>query len=134
MLEALLQNEQFMNVVMGVLTLIVSAVLLKARQWMETQVGKNNTDLLVQFIEQLVAAAQQQYGPPTSDIPTNPLKKDYVLQLAAAYAQRLGLKLDVVQLEALIESAVFHLKQEQTWRAGAVLEVVTSGESGIASS
>lgn len=134
MLEALLQNEQFMNVVMGVLTLIVSAVLLKARQWMETQVGKNNTDLLVQFIEQLVAAAQQQYGPPTSDIPTSALKKDYVLQLAAAYAQRLGLKLDVVQLEALIESAVFHLKQEQTWRAGAVLEVVTSGESGIASS
>lgn len=125
MLEALLQNEQLMNLVMGVLTLIMSAVLLKARQWIETQVGKNNTDLLVQFIEQLVAAAQQQYGTPTPDMPTSALKKDYVLQLAAAYAQRLGLKLDVEQISALIEAAVFHLKQEQPWRPSTVIEVVS---------
>lgn len=127
MLEQLLQNESFVNLVITVLSIIITAVVAPAvRTWLLAQVGDKNFELLNSFITRLVESAQQQWGDED-----NKTKKQYVLHQAAAFAETLGLKVSETTLHALIEAAVFNLKQWQPMK-WVTVEPAAPADSGEA--
>ncbi len=102
-------NEQLLEAIIGLVILVVTTVLLPAvRQWLQARLDTEKYDMLVQFINRLVEAAQQKWQDGET---SNQEKKMYVQKQAAAYAERIGIKVSPAILEALIEGAVFGLKQ-----------------------
>lgn len=112
-MEQLLRNEAFVDALVTLLTLIVTAVIVPVvRQWLQAKVGTEKYEQLSRFVTQLVESAQQQWADSPKDM-GNTEKKLFVLSQAELFARSIGLKVEPLVINALVEAAVFNLKQWQ---------------------
>lgn len=105
-------NIHYLVISLAVILLTV-VILPGLRTWLKSQAQNQQSNLLMSFIEEVVKAAEQMYKPGTtqSSQGLNFVKKDYVMREVVAFAQRHGIAVTHEQLEALVEAAVYGMKQ-----------------------
>ena len=108
-LEKVLGDPAFLNLLLFIALAVIVPVV---RQWLVAKVGAEKYDQLSRFVSQLVESAQQQWAQSPKEM-GNHEKKLFVLQQAEAFARSIGLKVDPLMINALVEAAVFSLKQWQ---------------------
>lgn len=89
-----------------VILLIVSAYVIP---FLKSKIGADKMQLLEQFVEATVRAAEQLYTPEEWK-----LKKDYVTRLVTDKANDLGIGLNEAELDAVIEGIVNYVKHNKT--------------------
>ena len=91
--------------VLGVIALFVSTYVIP---WLKTRIGADKLQILEQFVQDCVRAAEQIYTPEDWT-----LKKDYVTRLVADKATDLGLGLNEAEIDAIIEGIVNYVKHNR---------------------
>ena len=95
----------FVECVLGLIAFIVSTYLIP---WLRTRIGADKMQMLEQFVEACVRAAEQMYTPEDWK-----LKKDYVTKLVTEKANELGLGLNEAEVDAIIEGVVNYVKHNR---------------------
>ena len=90
-------------ILQAVIYLLLAIVMMIVIPWLKKQVGAENMDELMRWVEIGVAAAEQLYTAAQGE-----QKKQYVLE----FVRSKGLKIDEASLDATIESAVNALHNE----------------------
>ncbi len=109
-----LQDTNLQQLIISLVAILLTVVILPGlRTWLKSRSQNEQSSLLYGFIEELVKAAEQMYKPGTtqSSQGLNFVKKDYVMREVVAFAQRHGIAVTREQLEALVEAAVYGMKQ-----------------------
>jgi hypothetical protein len=109
-----LQNTNLQQLVISLVVILLTVVILPGlRTWLKSRSQNEQSSLLYGFIEELVKAAEQMFKPGMTLTPEalNAVKKDYVMREAVAFAHRFGIPITREQLEALVEAAVYGMKQ-----------------------
>ena len=90
-------------ILQAVIYLLLAIVMMIVIPWLKKQVGAENMDELMRWVEIGVAAAEQLYTAAQGE-----QKKQYVLE----FVRSKGLKIDEASLDATIEAAVNALHNE----------------------
>ena len=90
-----------------VIVLLVSAYVIP---YLRNKIGADKMQLLEQFVEAAVRAAEQLYKPEEWK-----LKKDYVTQLVTEKANDLGIGLNEAEIDAVIEGIVNYVKHNKAY-------------------
>lgn len=91
--------------VLGIIGVLISAYVIP---WLKTRIGADKLNVLEQFVEACVRAAEQMYTPEDWK-----LKKDYVTRMVVEKATDLGLGLNEAQIDAIIEGVVNYVKHNK---------------------
>lgn len=100
-----MSTELITKIVEAVLTILLALISAYVIPWLKTKIGQDKMDQLNSFIELAVRAAEQLYTPEEWE-----QKKAYVVGLAQAKIQQLGIGLTEDQLDAIIEGIVNAVK------------------------
>lgn len=95
--------------VLTVIILFVSAYLVP---YLKNKIGTDKMQLLEDFVEATVRAAEQLYKPEEWK-----LKKDYVTHLVSEKANDLGIGLNEAEIDAIIEGIVNYVKHNKVYEA-----------------
>lgn len=98
------------NLAVAALLVLLTVLILPAiRTWLQQRIGVEKAALLTRFIADLVQAAEQLHGSAGESV--NQLKKTYVFEGVKRFAAQHGITITDDQINALIEAAVFQLKE-----------------------
>ena len=79
----------------------------------EAEYGKKNVDLMFQYAQMLVSAAEQKFD-------GNLDKKEYVVNQLKLFADELGVEVTYEQIDTLVEASVYQVKK--AWKLGGEIE------------
>ena len=103
-------TEMISKITECVITVIVLLVSAYVIPYLKNKIGTDKMQLLEQFVEAAVRAAEQLYKPEEWK-----LKKDYVTQLVTERANSLGIGLDEAEIDAVIEGIVNYVKHNKAY-------------------
>lgn len=98
---------KIVELTLTVIALIVSAYVIP---YLRNKIGADKMQLLNEFVEATVRAAEQLYKPEEWK-----LKKDYVVKLVSAKADDLGIGLNEAEIDAIIEGIVNYVKHNKVF-------------------
>lgn len=101
-------NNVLLNfTIVSLVCLIIGAIVVLAKESM-IKFRNIKEQRVLEQIDLFARAAQQAY-----DVMDGPRKKEYVLDLMNEWLDNNNIKIDVKELDALIEATVYDLKQEE---------------------